>query len=309
MAAAAKPRLRPATRRRRKAPDWVPEPPVELPPGRVVHIPERGEVFYRDSGGDGPAVLLLHGWVVSADLNWFTAYQPLIDAGYRVIALDHRGHGRGLRPHVDFRLRDCADDAAALLETLGIERALVAGYSMGGPIASLLTRQHPDRTEGLVLCATAPDWSEPGMRAIWAAQGVVRIVAGLFPRGVWRVGIRLAGFPDSPGTAWFESELSRGSALDIAEAGRELGRYDAKPWLAELAAPSAVLVTTRDRSVPPRKQRELARLLGARMYEVHGDHAAVTVNADEFNRELLRALADLRDAAGSRPAGDSSVAA
>jgi pimeloyl-ACP methyl ester carboxylesterase len=271
----------------------------------VVRLPERGEIFYRDSGGDGPAVLLLHGWVVSADLNWFTTYQALIGAGYRVIAPDHRGHGRGLRPHVDFRLRDCADDAAALLATLGIERALVAGYSMGGPIASLLTRHHPERAEGLVLCATAPDWSDPGMRVIWAAQGLVRIAAGLFPRGVWRVGIRLAGFPDSPGTAWFESELSRGSGLDIAEAGRELGRYDAKPWLGELAVPSAVIVTTRDRSVPPRKQRELARLLGAREYEVHGDHAAVTVNADEFNRELLRALEQLRGEA----AGDSSVAA
>src|SRR3954451_4691237 len=98
---------------RRTAPRWAPEPPVELPPGRVVHVPGRGELFVRDTGGDGPAVLLLHGWMFSADLNWFPVYAPLAEAGYRVLAIDHRGHGRGLRTHVPFRLSDCADDAAA----------------------------------------------------------------------------------------------------------------------------------------------------------------------------------------------------
>ncbi|HLF41346.1 MAG TPA: alpha/beta fold hydrolase, partial [Acidimicrobiia bacterium] len=74
----------------------APLPPV-LPPGRVVDLPGRGEVFVRDSGEtDLPPVLLLHGWTVSADLNFFTVYAEL--AGhYRILALDHRGHGRGMR--------------------------------------------------------------------------------------------------------------------------------------------------------------------------------------------------------------------
>jgi 3-oxoadipate enol-lactonase len=94
----------------------APVPPVPLPPGRAVLVPGRGELFVRDSGGDGPPVLLLHGWMFSADTNWFTVYGPLQAAGYRVIALDHRGHGRGLRTPDEFRLVDCAADAAALLE-------------------------------------------------------------------------------------------------------------------------------------------------------------------------------------------------
>src|SRR3954453_9074565 len=73
----------------------------------------------RDSGGDGPALLLLHGWMVSADLNWIRAYDALAGAGYRVLALDHRGHGRGLRTPEPFRLADCAGDAAALCATRG----------------------------------------------------------------------------------------------------------------------------------------------------------------------------------------------
>src|SRR6185312_15940113 len=92
-----RPRTLQALLERRRAPRLVPEPPIEPPAGRIVHVPGRGEFFLRDSGGDGPALLLLHGWMVSADLNFLTVYDALADAGYRVLALDHRGHGRGLR--------------------------------------------------------------------------------------------------------------------------------------------------------------------------------------------------------------------
>src|SRR4029078_1284546 len=74
-----------------RMPNWAPEPPVPLPRGRVIHVPGRGEMFLRDSGGDGPPVLLLHGWMFSADLNWYTTYGALEEAGYRVLAGQHHG--------------------------------------------------------------------------------------------------------------------------------------------------------------------------------------------------------------------------
>jgi 3-oxoadipate enol-lactonase len=287
-------RLRPA----RPAPAWAPEPPVALPEGRVVHVPGRGELFVRDSGGEGPPVLLLHGWTVSADLNWFTTYAPLIEAGYRVLALDHRGHGRGLRTPAPFRLADCAADAAALLRHLETGPALAVGYSMGGPIAQLMARDHPECVEGIVLCATAPDWQgDPTVRVLWKAMAGLRLGLGVFPQASWRVGLRLVGFPNSATTTWFSAELTRGSARDIAEAGRELGRYDARPWLSGLRVPAAVVVTTRDTGVPPAKQRELAGRLRAPVFEVDGDHAAVTVKSREFTRALLQALEAVRSGA------------
>lgn len=84
---------------RHPAPEWAPEPPVEPPPGGLVRVPGRGEFFLRDSGGDGTPVVLLHAWMFPSDLNWFRCYDPLVHAGYRVLAIDHRGHGRGLRTH------------------------------------------------------------------------------------------------------------------------------------------------------------------------------------------------------------------
>jgi 3-oxoadipate enol-lactonase len=284
-------RARKIARRGRGAPAWVPEPPVELPFGRLVHVPGRGEFFLRDTGGEGPAVLLLHGWCVSADLNWFPTYAPLAEAGYRVLAVDHRGHGRGLRTPAPFRLSDCADDAAAVLETLDVSSALVVGYSMGGPIASLLARQHPDVVDGLVLCATAPDWQGKRMRRIWRSMAGFRGLLGVFPNASWRQALRLAGFPDSPVTTWYAAELTRGSAKDIAEAGRELGRYDGRPWLPALQAPAAVIVTEGDTAVPVGKQRELASLLGAPAIGAPGDHGAVVAESGAFAERLLEALA------------------
>ena len=276
-------------------PTWAPEPPIELPTGTVVHVRGRGEMFLRDTGGEGPPVLLLHGWMFSADLNWYRTYDPLAEAGYRVLAVDHRGHGRGIRSPKPFTLKDAADDAAALLAQLKIQPVMAVGYSMGGPIASLLARHHPQLVAGLILGATSLDWSGPRMKAFWRTMAGLRLALGLAPERLWQRGLRAAGFPDSAITTWVAAELSRGSSIDIAEAGRELGRYDATSWIAGLDTPSAVIVTTQDTGVPPAKQRALAAALRAPVYEVHGDHGAVVVKADEFNAQLLAALDGVRD--------------
>jgi hypothetical protein len=98
------------------------------------------------------------------------------------------------------------------------------------------------------------------------------------------------------------AELSRGSARDIAEAGRELGRFDSRTWVGRLTLPSAVVVTTRDTAVPPRKQYELAESLRAPTFEIACDHAGVTVQGEEFARVLLRALESVSERARAQAA-------
>jgi 3-oxoadipate enol-lactonase len=270
---------------------FLPDPPIEMPPARTLHVLGRGEFFLRDTGGGGPAVMLLHGWTASADLNWHGAYGALTVAGYRVLAIDHRGHGRGLRPLTPFRLTDCAGDAAAVLRELGVAPAAVVGYSMGGAIAQLVARDHPDVVSGLVLSGTAQHFEDPETRRVWKAMGAVGLMLSIAPRASWKAGFRRVGLPESQSTSWLLSELMRHSARDLAEAGRELGRFDSRPWLRTVRVPAAVVLTCRDAAVAPRKQRELAAALGAQVFEAPIDHLEITANPDAYNPALLQALA------------------
>jgi 3-oxoadipate enol-lactonase len=277
-----------------RAPSVLPEPPFEMPAARTLLVPGRGEMFFRDSGGDGPTVMLLHGWMATADLNWCASYGALIDAGYRVLAVDHRGHGRGLRPLVPFRLAECAADAAAVLRQLGLTPALVAGYSMGGAIAQLVGRDHPDVASGIVLSATAQHWQDPETRRVWRGMGVMGLSLSLAPRLFWRWGFRWSGIQRNKRTLWIQSELLRHLSRDMAEAGRELGRFDSRPWLGAVDVPIAVVITTRDEAVPVYKQRELAAAARAHVFEAPINHLEVVSRPDAFNPPLLQALDALR---------------
>jgi pimeloyl-ACP methyl ester carboxylesterase len=280
----------------------APVPPA-FPPGRVVNLPGRGEVLVRDCGGPParPAVLLLHGWTASADLNFFPAYAPLAES-YRVIALDQRGHGRGLRSLEPFSLEDCADDAAALLGELGVGRAIVVGYSMGGPVGLLLARRHPERVAGLVMQATALEWRDTAReRGVWrllpALDLGLRLGLGVgFFERVIRAAVR-----EDPGLGgcqpWLAAEFQRATAHDLVAAGRALSRYDARPWAGQLDVPAAVLVTTRDHLVRSVKQRELAKALRADVTEIDADHDLPLTKGAEYGR-LTRLLVDTVAAAG-----------
>ena len=272
------------------SPAWPPDPPFPLPSALTLQIPGRGELFLRDTGGTGPVVMLLHGWMANADMNWGGAYADLTGAGYRVLAIDHRGHGRGLRQLGPFRLSDCAADAAAALRELDVAPAIVVGYSMGGAIAQLIAREHPGVVGGLVLSGTAQHWQDQASRRLFKAMGAVGLALSVAPRSSWRLGFSRSGYRGTRETAWFQSELLRHSARDLAEAGRELGRFDSRPWLSALDVSSAVVLTSDDELVAPRKQRELAGALRAPIFEAPLRHLDLVFKAESYNPALLLAL-------------------
>jgi hypothetical protein len=111
------------------------------------------------------------------------------------------------------------------------------------------------------------------------------------PRATWTAGFRRAGLRESPQTAWALSDMMRHSARDIAEAGRELGRFDSRPWLGPLPIPAAVVLTTRDELVAPGKQRQLAAALRAPIFEAPISHLEITTGGGVYNPVLLEALA------------------
>jgi 3-oxoadipate enol-lactonase len=223
-------------------------------------------------------------------LNWCGAYADLIWAGYRVLAIDHRGHGRGLRPLGPFRLSDCAADAAAALRELDVAPAIVVGYSMGGAIAQLIAREHPDVVGGLVLSGTAQHWQDQSSHRFFQTMGALGLALSVAPRSTFRLGFRRSGQGGDRDTAWFQSELLRHSARDLAEAGRELGRFDSRPWLSSLDVPSAVVLTTRDELVAPGRQHELAAALQAPVFEAPLSHLELVFKPKTYNPALLQAL-------------------
>ena len=241
-----------------------------LPEGRTLLAPGRGELFYRryqHPDRDAPTVLLLHGWTGSADLQFFTAYEALA-ARCSFVTIDHRGHGRGMRSDHRFEIEDVADDAAVLIESLGVGPVIAVGYSMGGPVAMLLARRHPDLVRAIVVQATALEWCSTRLERVrWKTARIIGPLLRSFAYQRWLGhGIRrLLGenHPLQVYVPWLSGEMRRNDPVSVVQAGQALSRYDARPWARDLTVPAASLITTRDHLVKPRKQRALAATLHA----------------------------------------------
>ena len=272
-----------------------------LPPGRYVELPGRGRTFVRERRGPegAPVVVLLHGWTATAALNWAASFSALADH-FRVIALDHRGHGRGLRGHVPFRLEDCADDVAALLVELDVRRCIAVGYSMGGPIAQLLWRRHPMLVDGLVLCATAAMFSGTPRELVLSGMATGgSVLAGVVPTGpitraalhVGRSWGRLCGSP-----WWGFEEIARHDWAEVVAAGRAICHFNSRSWLGDTTVPTAVIATKDDDVVPHRRQLALAGgIPRATVRVVGGGHSACMTRP--FVHALLDACHEVADRA------------
>jgi pimeloyl-ACP methyl ester carboxylesterase len=140
-------------------------------------------VSYVDHGGTGPAVLLLHSYLMDADM--FAPQVAAFGDTFRLIAMDERGHG-GTPIDGAFTYRDLARDALGLLDELGVARCAVVGVSEGGAIAMRMAELAPDRVAALALlgCSGAPEEPEMGLRYwqaahAWREHGPTRKVLNL----------------------------------------------------------------------------------------------------------------------------------
>jgi pimeloyl-ACP methyl ester carboxylesterase len=120
-------------------------------------------VHYTDEGSGSP-VVLLHGFAVTADLNWrWPGITRELAREHRVISMDLRGHGRSGKPEGAAQYGVCmASDVTRLLDHLGIERAYVAGYSLGGFVALKLASDAPERFLGAAVLGAGWESAENG---------------------------------------------------------------------------------------------------------------------------------------------------
>lgn len=264
----------------------------------MVALAERGELFVREAGerrAGRPTLVLLHGWTATADLNWFPVYGPLAER-HHVIALDLRGHGRGLRRPERFRLADCADDVAALAEALDLQCVIPVGYSMGGLVAQLVWHRHPDRVAGLVLCATSRNFrGSPGDHVYFGGLSGLAAASRLAPGPLKEQAFAryLEARIGTLGlTPWGVAELARHEFRTVLEAGAAIGTFSSHRWVGDIDVPTAVVVTTADTKIAPHRQRKLAAAIAqAAVFEVDADHHACPRQAERFLPVFLDAVA------------------
>jgi len=254
---------------------------------------EHGTTQVRDIPGPPGAssVMLLHGLGATARLNWGPCFRPLAQ-DFRVLAVDHRGHGRGLRTR-RFRLEQCADDAVAAARARGVSQFIAVGYSMGGPIASLAWRRHPTQVVGLVLCATSRHFMPRRVaRAARFTLPVAAQLARLAPSAAHeRILQRMLARVEHPELRErLNRELEGHDPRSVIQATHALSGFSSHDWIGSVDVPTAVIVTTRDELVPPDRQRKLAASIpGAEVFEVDGDHSACVSRADRFVPTLIEA--------------------
>jgi len=287
-------------------------PEVDVPSGRFVDLPGRGRTFvWQRQGPPGaPTVLLIHGLVASGGLNWFPVI-PELAREFNVLAVDLRGHGRSMRAGTAFRLSDCADDVAAVADVLGVERFIVVGYSLGGPVAQLVWHRHRDRVAGLVLCATSRNFGgTPPERMFFAGLlgGILGVQAFNALPLPWKVRpaeaddrVRPEEDRDPLIARWAVDELRRTDVLSAISAMAMMGRFTSHEWVGSVDVPAAVVVTTRDHLVSSARQLKLARAIqGATVHPVAAGHAACVIGAERFIPALLDAVRSVAGRAGFR---------
>ncbi|MEZ4242031.1 MAG: alpha/beta hydrolase [Myxococcota bacterium] len=188
----------------------------------------RFDVF---EGGDGPPVLLLHGFPDTPH-GWRDLAPALLDGGHRVIAPYLRGYGPTAPvPGRDTTVADLVEDAVALLDALGVPEALVVGHDWGAATATALAAQHPERVRRLVTVAIPhPATIRPSLRLAWAARHFLTLrlpgaASRLRARGFARLGRLVHRW--SPDWRYADDELAPVVACfsDPARLDAALGYY------------------------------------------------------------------------------------
>jgi pimeloyl-ACP methyl ester carboxylesterase len=245
------------------------------------------ELSYRDSGTSKDVVLLLHAFPLHSGM-WSRQIAAL-ERRHRVVALDYRGLGKSAVPPQSFTLSLLAEDVRALLQHLRIERAGVAGLSMGGYLAFELYRQQPSLFRGLALCDTkaAADTDDgKAARERFARTAIEKGLAWVADEMLPKL---LRPDPDPAAVKEVRSLITGGTPAGVAAAQRAMaGRPDSTATLAAVTCPVLIVVGEQDGLTPPAEaEKMLAAARGAKLVRIPGaGHLPCIENPEAFNQVL-----------------------
>ena len=188
---------------------------------------------------------------------------------------------------------------------LGNGPVILVGYSMGGAIAQLTWRRHPELVRGMVLAATSRSFNTSRGEAIWFfGLESLAVIARLAPEQArnWMAEQFIAR-KGRTYEEWALAEVRSNDITNVLEAGAALGRFSSREWIGDLDVPAAVVVTSQDRTVPTRRQFRLAESIPtASVYRVAAAHDASFSAADRFVPALLSACKDVAGRSEQRSA-------
>ncbi|SDY92473.1 alpha/beta fold hydrolase [Citreimonas salinaria] len=231
---------------------------VEVPAIDALQAPSErvGEYFETEDGarifyevaGDGPPMLLLHGYPLSGAL--FARVRDALQDDYTVLTVDHRGYGLSEAPEIPQDIGTYANDALAVMDHLGFDAAIIGGMSMGGPIALSMYEQAPERFEGLVLIDTTASAAGPAEAGLWQGVAEVARSAGKQPIITTLLPDMLTGETrlNEPAVTDYLTAIMQGSSVDgfIGGAVALAERPDFTDLLPEIDVPTLVVVGLED---------------------------------------------------------------
>jgi pimeloyl-ACP methyl ester carboxylesterase len=218
--------------------------------------------LYFESAGRGPAVLLVTGFGMDVSAWWRTV--PVLARGFRVLTFDHRGIGRSEGSPWPYLVGQLADDAVAVLDAAGEERAHVYGLSLGGMVAQEIALRHPDRVDALVLGATSPGGAAATPGEPDALSFFARLPAMGAEEAQWAAVPYLYGERTRRGRAQrIGDDVARRArrssrGMTVVQQLAAAGSHSAADRLGEIAAPTLVVHGDRDVLVPPANAYALA---------------------------------------------------
>jgi 3-oxoadipate enol-lactonase len=244
-------------------------------------------IFFEDSGGNGPAVILSHGFLM--DHEMFAAQVAALSE-FRCIAWDERGFGATAATG-PFTFWDSADDALALLAHLGVERAFFVGMSQGGFLSLRAALRAPDRVRGLALIDSQAGPEPPEVIPLYEAMTDEWVANGPSDELAETIAEIILGPADH--APWIAKWKARPKEF-IREPFRTLaGRDDVSGRLTEITAPAIVFHGEADVAIPMEKAEQLQKELPncETLVRIPGaGHAANVSHPEMVNGPLLKFL-------------------
>ena len=255
--------------------------------------------LYYEMIGQGHPLVMIRGVGSNVD-HWYDQV-PALSQRFQLLVFDNRGIARSSEPGGPFSTRDMAADTIALMDTVGIEKAHVLGYSMGGMVAQEMALNFPKKVAGLILVATDCGIS----LRIKAQPDATRLFSEMIRLGTNEAKLAAAGclfakqtFEKKPEVIERYTEVSQrfpASQKMLAKQWAAVTQHDACSRLAHIPSPTLAITGSEDVLIPPQNASVLAeRIPDAQMISIDGGgHLFLIEQPRQFNEAVIKFLEGL----------------